>query len=39
MADGSISWFEMELPGSTWIGAARDPFGNRIGFVTTNAAR
>ncbi|HXM54165.1 MAG TPA: VOC family protein [Candidatus Dormibacteraeota bacterium] len=28
----------MEVPGPSWIGLIKDPFGTKIGFVTTNRA-
>jgi predicted enzyme related to lactoylglutathione lyase len=38
-AGGTVQQERMEVPGGSWIGAALDPFGNRIGFVTTNTAK
>jgi predicted enzyme related to lactoylglutathione lyase len=38
-AGGAVEQERMEVPGGTWIGAALDPFGNRIGFVTNKPAR
>jgi uncharacterized protein len=38
-AGGTVEQERMEVPGGSWIGAALDPFGNRIGFVTTNTAK
>jgi uncharacterized protein len=36
---GKVEQERMQIPGDQWIGTARDPFGNRIGFVTSNAAK
>ena len=38
-AGGTVEQERMEVPGNQWIGTARDPFGNRIGFATNNPAR
>lgn len=35
---GKVEQERMPIPGDQWIGTARDPFGNRIGFVTSNPA-
>lgn len=35
---GKVERERMPIPGDQWIGTARDPFGNRIGFVTNNQA-
>ena len=35
---GSVEQERMEVPGGQWIGTGRDPFGNKIGFVTNNPA-
>lgn len=35
---GRVEQERMPIPGDQWIGTARDPFGNRIGFVTNNPA-
>ena len=37
-AGGTVEQERMEVPGGSWIGTGRDPFGNRVGFVTTNPA-
>ena len=36
---GTVLQERMEVPGNQWIGTARDPFGNRIGFATNNPAK
>jgi predicted enzyme related to lactoylglutathione lyase len=36
---GTVEQERMSVPGDQWIGTARDPFGNRIGFVTSNPAK
>jgi predicted enzyme related to lactoylglutathione lyase len=38
-AGGTVQQERMEVPGARWIGAAQDPFGQPIGFVTGNTAR
>lgn len=38
-AGGTVQQERMEIPGGGWIGTGLDPFGNRIGFLTTNAAK
>ena len=35
---GTVEQETRPVPGDQWIGTARDPFGNRIGFVTSNPA-
>jgi len=35
---GKVEQERMPIPGDQWIGTGRDPFGNRIGFVTSNPA-
>lgn len=35
---GSVQQERMEIPGGQWIGVATDPWGQAIGFVTSNAA-
>jgi predicted enzyme related to lactoylglutathione lyase len=35
---GTVEQERMQVPGDQWIGTARDPFGNRIGFATNNPA-
>lgn len=35
---GTVEQDRMPVPGDQWIGTARDPFGNRIGFATNNPA-
>ena len=35
---GTAEQERMQVPGDQWIGTARDPFGNRIGFATNNPA-
>jgi predicted enzyme related to lactoylglutathione lyase len=36
---GTVEQERMQIPGDAWIGTSRDPFGNKIGFVTTSAAK
>ena len=36
---GTVEQGRMPVPGDQWVGTARDPFGNRIGFATNNAAK
>jgi predicted enzyme related to lactoylglutathione lyase len=38
-AGGTVEQERMPVPGDQWIGTARDPFGNRIGFATNNPAK
>lgn len=38
-AGGNVEQERMPIPRDQWIGTFRDPFGNRIGFVTNNAAK
>ncbi|MDQ6919985.1 MAG: VOC family protein [Actinomycetota bacterium] len=38
-AGGTVEQERMQVPGDQWIGTARDPFGNRIGFATNDAAK
>jgi uncharacterized protein len=38
-AGGSVEQERMPVPGDQWVATARDPFANRIGFVTNNAAK
>ena len=38
-AGGTVDQARMEVPGPAWIGMGRDPFGQKIGFVTSNAAK
>jgi predicted enzyme related to lactoylglutathione lyase len=37
-AGGTVEQERMPIPGNQWVATARDPFGNRIGFVTNNPA-
>jgi predicted enzyme related to lactoylglutathione lyase len=37
-AGGTVQQERMVVPGGLWIGAAQDPFGQPLGFVTGNAA-
>jgi uncharacterized protein len=36
---GQVEQERMPVPGDQWIGTARDPYGNRIGFATNNPAK
>jgi uncharacterized protein len=36
---GTVEQERMQVPGESWIGLARDPFGLKVGFVTNNPAR
>jgi len=35
---GTVLQERMEVPGPAWIALIRDPFGTKIGFVTSNRA-
>jgi len=37
-AGGTVEQERMQVPGDQWIALARDPFGQKIGFVTNNPA-
>ncbi len=37
-AGGTVVQERMEVPGGQWIALARDPFGLKIGFMTSNPA-
>ncbi len=38
-AGGTVEQERMEVPGPAWIGLVRDPFGLKIGFLTSSPAR
>ena len=37
-AGGTVEQERQEVPGNQWFGLVRDPFGLRIGFLTSNPA-
>lgn len=37
-AGGTVEHERSEVPGNQWFGQVRDPFGLRIGFLTSNPA-
>ena len=36
---GTVEQERMPIPGDQWIGTAKDPFGTKIGFVTSSPAK